>query len=260
MIFFTPEQLETMHEQELNDSQTHARRDLQRGEGCRRCVVALRRMPRSPSRRGRGSLLFFVAPVAMVVWFSFGYKPGVFGTPRERHPLVRPLRRGHLARRSSRRSRTRCGSAIIGTVLCFLIGAPVAYWMAFKVQPVAPRHPHRPRPGAVLDQLPGPHDRLAGDPRPRGLAVERCCRAIGVLDGPLDILYTRTAVHHRRRLQLPAADDPAAVRRASTGSARHCARRRRTSAPASSDDVLPRDAAARRSRASSPACCWSSSR
>ena len=25
-------------------------------------------------------LVFFVAPVAMVVWFSFGYKPGVFGT------------------------------------------------------------------------------------------------------------------------------------------------------------------------------------
>ena len=25
-------------------------------------------------------VLFFVAPVAMVVWFSFGYKPGIFGT------------------------------------------------------------------------------------------------------------------------------------------------------------------------------------
>src|SRR5690606_23614939 len=67
----------------------------------------------------------------------------------------------------------------------------------------------RPRARAVLDQLPRAHDRLAGDPRARG---------VGLAGGAGDrAAAVRHPVHARggaarRRLQLPAAHDPAPLR------------------------------------------------
>ena len=83
LIFFTPEQLETMHERRSERGPAGARRHLEQGEG--RGGVRSARAPdaaRPPSRSPAWAWLvvFFVAPVAMVVYFSFGYKPGIFGT------------------------------------------------------------------------------------------------------------------------------------------------------------------------------------
>ncbi len=80
-------------------------------------------------------IAFFIVPVAVVFWYSFGYKPGLFGshandvlsfdrylevlTPTFFKTFLNTLQIG-----------------VAGTLLCFLIGAPVAYWMALK----APAH------------------------------------------------------------------------------------------------------------------------
>jgi spermidine/putrescine transport system permease protein len=137
-------------------------------------------------------LLFFVAPVAMVVWFSFGYKPGVFGTHAndilsfDRYlEAVSPTFFATFA--------NTLWVGVIGTVLCFLIGAPVAYWMAFKVKPQ--------RRGLLIALVLVPFwtnflVRTIGWQvilAPEGW-LSALLQGIGVLDGPLELLYTRTAV------------------------------------------------------------------
>ena len=137
-------------------------------------------------------LLFFVAPVAMVVWFSFGYKPGVFGTHAndilsfDRYvEAVSPTFFATFA--------NTLWVGVIGTVLCFAIGAPVAYWMAFKVKPQ--------RRGILIALVLVPFwtnflVRTIGWQvilAPEGW-MSSLLQGIGVLDGPLDVLYTRTAV------------------------------------------------------------------
>jgi spermidine/putrescine transport system permease protein len=137
-------------------------------------------------------LIFFVAPVAMVVWFSFGYKPGVFGTHAndilslDRYfEAISPTFVATFA--------NTLWVGIIGTVLCFLIGAPVAYWMAFKVRPS--------RRGILIALVLVPFwtnflVRTIGWQvilAPEGW-LSSLLQGIGVLDGPLDLLYTRTAV------------------------------------------------------------------
>ena len=68
-------------------------------------------------------LLFFVAPVAMVVWFSFGYKPGIFGTHANDilsfDRYVEAVSPTFFAT-----FQNTLWVGILGTVLCFLIGAP----------------------------------------------------------------------------------------------------------------------------------------
>ena len=53
--------------------------------------------------------------------------------------------------------------SITGTILCLLIGFPVAYFIAVKVPPRW-RGGTRPRHHPVLDELPDPDDRLAHRP------------------------------------------------------------------------------------------------
>lgn len=137
-------------------------------------------------------LIFFVAPVGMVVWFSFGYKPGIFGT--HANDIL------SLDRYSEALSATFFTTfqntlwvGILGTVLCFLIGAPVAYWMAFKAPPQ--------RRGLLLALVLIPFwtnflVRTIGWQviiAPEGW-MSTLLQAIGVIDGPLELLYTRTAV------------------------------------------------------------------
>jgi spermidine/putrescine transport system permease protein len=75
---------------------------------------------------------FFLVPVAVVVWYSFGYKPGLFGTHAndvlsfDRYVEV-------LTPTFFTTFLNTLWIGIAGTAICFLIGAPVAYWMAFKV-------------------------------------------------------------------------------------------------------------------------------
>ncbi|MGN8553440.1 UNVERIFIED_CONTAM: ABC transporter permease [Microbacterium sp. SLM126] len=137
-------------------------------------------------------LLFFVAPVAMVVWFSFGYKPGIFGTHANDilsfDRYVEAISPTFFAT-----FQNTLWVGLIGTVLCFLIGAPVAYWMAFKVRPS--------RRGILIALVLVPFwtnflVRTIGWQvilAPEGW-LSTVLQGIGVLDGPLALMYTRTAV------------------------------------------------------------------
>jgi len=136
--------------------------------------------------------LFFVAPVAMVVWFSFGYKPGVFGThANDILSFDRYVEAFSPTFFATFQNTLWVG--IIGTVLCFAIGAPVAYWMAFKVKPQ--------RRGLLIALVLVPFwtnflVRTIGWQvimAPEGW-LSSLLQGIGLLDGPLDLLYTRTAV------------------------------------------------------------------
>jgi len=79
-------------------------------------------------------LLFFVTPVAVVFYYSFGYKPGLFGTHAtdvlslDRYAEV-------LTPTFFATFQATLGIALSGTALCLLIGLPVAYWMAVKAPP-----------------------------------------------------------------------------------------------------------------------------
>jgi spermidine/putrescine transport system permease protein len=135
-------------------------------------------------------VIFFVLPVAVVFWYSFGYKPGMFGshandilsfdrylealTPTFFDTFLNTLWIG-----------------IAGTAICFLIGAPVAYWMAVK----APSN----LKGILIALVLVPFwtnflVRTIGWQvilSPQGLPSQ-IMQAMGL--GPLDILYTRPAV------------------------------------------------------------------
>ncbi|WP_404431084.1 ABC transporter permease [Microbacterium lacus] len=136
--------------------------------------------------------VFFIAPVAMVVWFSFGYKPGIFGTHANDilsfDRYIEALSPTFFAT-----FQNTLGVGITGTILCFLIGAPVAYWMAFKVRPS--------RRGILIALVLVPFwtnflVRTIGWQvilSPEGW-MSGLLQAVGIIDGPLELLYTRTAV------------------------------------------------------------------
>ena len=137
-------------------------------------------------------LLFFVAPVAMVVWFSFGYKPGVFGS--HANDILSFDRYAEAVSPTFFATfQNTLWVGVIGTVLCFVIGAPVAYWMAFKVKPQ--------RRGILIALVLVPFwtnflVRTIGWQvilSPEG-GLSQILQGIGVIDGPLELLYTRTAV------------------------------------------------------------------
>ena len=76
-------------------------------------------------------ILFIIVPVAFVFWYSFGYKPGLFGThatdvlsfDRYLEVLTPTFFQTFLST---------MWIGLTGTALCLLIGGPVAYWMAVK--------------------------------------------------------------------------------------------------------------------------------
>ncbi|WJL96092.1 ABC transporter permease [Microbacterium sp. ET2] len=137
-------------------------------------------------------LVFFVAPVAMVVWFSFGYKPGVFGT-HANDVLSFDRYVEALSPTFFTTFQNTLWVGVLGTAICFLIGMPVAYWMAFKVRPE--------RRGLLIALVLVPFwtnflVRTIGWQvilAPEGWA-SGVLQSIGIIDGPLELLYTRTAV------------------------------------------------------------------
>lgn len=135
-------------------------------------------------------LAFFVAPVLVVFWYSFGYKPGLFGTHAndrlsfDRYAEV-------LTPTFFDTFWNTLWIGVVGTLLCFLIGAPIAYWMALK----APAN----RRGLLLALVLVPFwtnflVRTIGWMvilSPEGW-ISKAMQAIGL--APLEILYTRPAV------------------------------------------------------------------
>lgn len=138
-------------------------------------------------------LLFFIfIPIGLVAWYSFGHKPDLFT----------PVSNDHLS--LDRYAEATTGTFVrtfwntlriagIGTALCVLIGVPFAYWMAVKARPgwrgllvalvLVPYWTN------FLVRTIGWQIILA----PHGFA-SGLLQDVGILDGPLGILYTRTAV------------------------------------------------------------------
>ncbi len=136
--------------------------------------------------------LFFLAPVGMVIWFSFGYKPGIFGThANDVLSLDRYVEAMSPTFFATFQNTLWVG--ITGTLLCLVIGMPVAYWMAVKVRPQ--------RRGILIALVLVPFwtnflVRTIGWQvllAPEGWA-SMLLQTIGITQGPLEILYTRTAV------------------------------------------------------------------
>lgn len=134
---------------------------------------------------------FFVAPVALVVWYSFGYKPGLFGT--HANDVLSLDRYGEALDATFLRTfwnTLRIG--VVGTLICLVVALPFAYWLAVKVPP-------RWR-GLLLALVLVPFwtnflVRTLGWQialSPEGPA-STLLQVLGA-DGPLDVLYTRGAV------------------------------------------------------------------
>lgn len=76
--------------------------------------------------------IFFLAPVSLVLWYSFGYKPGVFGThANDQLSFDRYGEALDSAYLPTYVNTLRI--ALLGTALCLLISLPFAYWLAVKV-------------------------------------------------------------------------------------------------------------------------------
>lgn len=137
-------------------------------------------------------LAFFAAPVGLVTWYSFGYKPGIFGTH-----ATDILSFDRYAEALSPTFFTTFSNTlwvgVVGTLLCLVIGMPVAYWMAIKV-PASKR-------GFLIAAVMIPFwtnflVRTIGWQiilSPQGW-LSNGLQWVGITDGPLEILYTRTAV------------------------------------------------------------------
>ena len=137
-------------------------------------------------------LIFFVAPIGMVIVFSFGYKPSIFAT----HALDHLSFDRYLEALSPTFFSTFLNTlwiGILGTVLCLVIGAPVAYWIAVKAPPS--------KRGLLLALVMVPFwtnflVRTIGWQvilAPEGW-LSQLLQGIGVIPGPLDLLYSRGAV------------------------------------------------------------------
>ncbi|QMU95956.1 ABC transporter permease [Microbacterium esteraromaticum] len=136
--------------------------------------------------------LFFIAPIGMVVWFSFGYKPGIFGT-HANDVLSFDRYAEAMSPTFFATFQNTLWVGIIGTVLCLLIGGPVAYWMAVKAPPS--------RRGLLIALVMVPFwtnflVRTLGWQvilSPEGW-LSSLLQGMGAIDGPIEVLYTRTAV------------------------------------------------------------------
>jgi spermidine/putrescine transport system permease protein len=75
---------------------------------------------------------FFAIPVLTIVYYSFGYKPDIFSTiATDRLSLDRY---GEILQPTFFKVFTATLQiSIVGTVMCFLIGFPFAYWLAVRV-------------------------------------------------------------------------------------------------------------------------------
>lgn len=152
-------------------------------------------------RRSRGALafpawgwllFFFVAPVGLVIWYSFGYKPGLFGT-HANDVLSLDRYSEALGGAFGQTFVNTLQIGVVGTALSLLVAFPFAYWLAVKV-------PSRWR-GVLLALVMVPFwtnflVRTIGWRlilAPEG-GLSALLQDVGLTGEPLGILYTRTAV------------------------------------------------------------------
>ena len=138
------------------------------------------------------AVFFFVIPVALVLWYSFGYKPDAFTTvAMDRLSFDRYGEALSSSALSTFLSTLRI--SILGTLICLLIAVPFSYWLAVKVRPE--------RRGLLLALVMVPFwtnflVRTLGWQimlSSEGF-VSKTLQALGLSEGGLDILYTRAAV------------------------------------------------------------------
>ncbi|MGQ7311569.1 ABC transporter permease [Microbacterium arabinogalactanolyticum] len=136
--------------------------------------------------------VFFVVPIGVVVWYSFGYKPSIFSTnSNDRLSFDRYVEA--LSPTFFNTFQNTFWVGVIGTLLCLIIGAPVAYWIAVKAAPS--------KRGMLLALVMVPFwtnflVRTIGWQvilAPEGW-LSGALQFIGVIPGPLDILNSRGAV------------------------------------------------------------------
>jgi len=137
-------------------------------------------------------LLFFILPFGLVVWYSFGYKPGIYET--HANDILSLDRYGEAASPAFFAIFLRTLKiAVTGTVLCLLIAFPMAYWMAVKLAPKWR--------GIVLALVLIPYwtnflVRTIGwqiSLSPTGF-VSKLLQWANLTDGPMHVLYTSAAV------------------------------------------------------------------
>ncbi|MFP3397587.1 ABC transporter permease [Brevibacterium sp. SIMBA_078] len=138
------------------------------------------------------ALFFFIIPLALIVFYSFGYKPDQFtAIATDRLSFGRYPEAMSASFVSTFFATLRI--SLLGTLLCLIIALPFAYWLAIKVAPA------RRSLALALVMVPFWTNFLV---RTLGWQImlspdgflSNWLQGLGLLDGPLDILYTRTAV------------------------------------------------------------------
>ena len=170
MIFFNDEQVKTMRTQVITRRSDRLVDILQQGQGCGRGVMSPgrardesemtttapvaahgpagldgrsaapagdrgHRRSHSPFRRSSGTLFFFILPILLIVWYSFGVKNTASGTGV-------PVTMGNKTLQNYRDAfsptfftvfKSTLKISILATTLCFVFGFPVAYFLVFKI-------------------------------------------------------------------------------------------------------------------------------
>lgn len=137
-------------------------------------------------------VFFFVIPVAIIFYYSFGYKPDLF-TPVATDVLSLDQYRAAMSGTIYATFVSTLQISITGTLACLLISVPFAYWLAVKVSPR--------RRNLLLALVLVPYwtnflVRTLGwqiTLSPQGYLSE-FLQNIGLREGPLDLLYTALAV------------------------------------------------------------------
>lgn len=164
-------------------------------------MTSMRTSPRAFKRSGGAYLafptwafliFFFVLPIGLVLWYSFGQKPDLF-TAHDNSVFSFDRYAEAFNETFLQTFWNTLGIGFTGTLLCLLIAVPFAYWLAIKA-------PGWFRPlGLALVLVPfwtnflvrtlGWQILLA----PEG-PVSNWLQQLGLTSSPLDLLYTRGAV------------------------------------------------------------------
>lgn len=137
-------------------------------------------------------LFFFVIPVAIIFYYSFGYKPDLF-TPVATDVLSLDQYQAAMSGTIFSTFLSTLEISLTGTFACLVIAVPFAYWLAVKVSPS--------RRNFLLALVLVPYwtnflVRTLGwqiTLSPQGY-LSNFLQTIGLREGPLDVLYTALAV------------------------------------------------------------------